>query len=124
MNEHRQDLLSAFLDGEPVDTAEILGVLDTAGGRDAAIDFLRFRAAAQGGARPSEAFYERVRPMLAAPGPRAGAWREWRFAAALALSAAVGMWAGSTFVEPPADVPPVPARVVEFQPGVDWLPIE
>ena len=119
-----QDLLSAFLDGEEVRTAEILGLLDTPSGQRAALDFLRLRAATQSEARPSEAFYERVRPLLIRRGPRAGHWINWRFAAGLVLSATVGLWAGSTFVEPPVDGPPVPVRIVEFEPGVDWQSTE
>ncbi len=122
MNE--QDLLSAFFDGEEVRTAAILGLLDTPSGQHAAIDFLRLRAATQSDAHPSEAFYGRVRPLLIQRGPRVGHWINWRFAAGLVFSAAVGLWAGSTFVEPPVDGPPVPVRIVEFEPGVDWQSTE
>ena len=112
MNE--QDLLSAFFDGEEVRTAAILGLLDTPSGQRAAIDFLRLRAATQSDAHPSEAFYGRVRPLLIQRGPRVGHWINWRFAAGLVFSAAVGLWLGSTFVEPPVTAHRYPYELSNF----------
>jgi hypothetical protein len=145
------EVLSAFLDGEVVDPKRLAEALSAPGAREALRDFALIRAEVLADeSRPGDAFYQTMGPLLATPsapdatGARPSSRGEhaalpphqrwWAVAvpvpaaalAALAvLFVALGLWAWRPLGgrgEPGADMPPVPDRVVEWQPGVDWTP--
>jgi len=118
------EVLSAFVDGERVEPAELASALGEAGAREALIDFVRFRAALADDSRPSEAFVERVRRRL---GGRRPPWRArpLRLVAAAAVLALAALDLGRRFRPAgPADEPPPVSRVIRYEPGVDWLPVQ
>lgn len=111
------ELLSALIDREPVDPDVLARVLEKPKPRTLLVDFVRLRASLLDDEHevPAE---RRAAPIPTASGRRFG--RTWmRVAAALVLVAAAsgGLWVRAWLTE---DRPPTPARVVEFQPGVDW----
>lgn len=112
-----REVLSALIDGEAVDPDTLERVLADTDSRSLLVEFVRLRNAI---ARDDEAAsavrytdghfrmrYSRTRSVL------------WGAAAILLLlvSGGGGWWLGARFAQ---DGPPSPARVVEFQPGVDW----
>jgi RNA polymerase sigma factor (sigma-70 family) len=121
------EVLSAFVDGEQVEPAELASALDEPGAREALIDLVRFRAALADDSRPSQAFVERMRERL---GGRRAPWRARPLrlgaAAAVLALAAVGALDLSRRLrpEPPPDEPPAVSRVIRYKPGVDWLPVQ
>ena len=121
------EVLSAFVDGERVEPAELASALGEPGAREALIDFVRLRAALADDSRPSQAFVERMQERLGgrrAP-LRARPLRLVAAAAVLAL-AAVGALDLGRRLRPtrPADEPPPVSRVIRYEPGVDWLPVQ
>ena len=125
------ELLSAFLDGEPVDPKELANALAEPGARDAMRDFVLLRAEMQSDAsRPSHGFYKTMSRALGAhPEPR----RWWRLsvpipapalamAALLVLVMGLGLLSVRRGAPTPREPlrPPVPQRVIHFVPGVDW----
>jgi negative regulator of sigma E activity len=122
-----KEVLSAFVDGERVEPAELASALGEPGAREALIDFVRLRAALADDSRPSEAFVERVRKRL---GSRRAAWRARPVrlvaaAAVLALAALGALDLGRRFRPAgPADEPPAVSRVIRYEPGVDWMPVQ
>jgi hypothetical protein len=131
-------ILSAVLDGEDVDAARLLEALERPGALDAMKDIARLRAAIRKEApTPSEDFYARMGSVLRPA--RGRAWRaealseraarpprHGRLLAALAAATVlvvVGGALGWKYRERLAitrEAPPVPARIVTFEPGVDW----
>jgi negative regulator of sigma E activity len=122
MSAETSQILSAFVDGEPVDAEALAHALLESGGRDTLIDFVLVRGALVDDSRPSEAFYAAMGKRLT-PRWRRGLrpLRVLAAAAVLAL-AVVGLFdLGSRLASRPrADEPPAPTRVLRFEPGVDW----
>ncbi|HKQ61805.1 MAG TPA: hypothetical protein VJS92_10960 [Candidatus Polarisedimenticolaceae bacterium] len=128
MNHDPLELLSALLDGEDVDPRELAVALTAPGAREALRDFAFVRAEIRDdGARPSHEFYERMKPALGlAVRPRL--WHRVVTVPAPAMVAllvvAVGLSAWivtrPTTSPGPEALPPVPQRVLHFEPGVDW----
>jgi hypothetical protein len=120
------EILSAFVDGETVDADALAAALSAPGGRETLIDFVRLREAVDEDERPSEPFVRRMRKRLA--GARWDTGRAVRFAAAAAIAALAVVGAADlirgTRARPSADEPPPVARVIRFEPGVDWYPVE
>jgi len=121
------EVLSAFVDGEAVDPAELAAALGEPGAREVLIDFIRLRAAVADESRPSDALVQRIRKRL---GGRVGrqAPRLLRLAAAAVITALATL---GTFdlvrglrPGPGPDEPPVATRVIHFEPGVDWKPVQ
>ena len=108
-----RDVLSALLDREPVDADVLAQVLEDRQARALLVDFVRLRRLVTSDA-DAEAFEAPpssiTRSRLTRPSWLAAA-------AAVVLSAVVGGW---WVLERSADEPPIPARVVHFEPGVDW----
>jgi hypothetical protein len=105
------ELLSALLDGEPVEPAALARVLEDPEGRRTLVAFATLRARAQSPA-PGEAVWAgRQTPLARAP---AGTWRLAAAAAVLVAAVAAGM-----FVVQRAgpEGPPEPSRVVQLDPG-------
>jgi hypothetical protein len=121
------EVLSAFVDGERVEPAELASALGEPGAREALIDFVRLRAALADDSRPSQAFVERMQERL---GGRRAPWRARPLrlvaAAAVLALAAVGALDLGRRLRPtrPADEPPPVSRVIRYEPGVDWLPVQ
>jgi hypothetical protein len=119
------EVLSALLDREPVDVAQLGRSLEDPRGRRALVDFVRLRQATDADdARPRAEFYARVHR------ERGSRWRiiSQRISmpvAAAALLAVVGGFLLSSAVfwgESGSARPPEATRVLRFEPGVDWQP--
>jgi hypothetical protein len=98
-------VISAFLDGEPFDPAELGRALSAPAGRQMLIDFVSLRQLVvdEGPQTSSARAYRR------------SAWTGWLVAAALAL--AIG---GAWLMTPKGSTPPKPDRVITLERGVDW----
>ena len=123
----REDLevLSAVLDGDPVDIAQLEAALETPEGRKVFVDFVRVRqTAASDNAMPRREFSERALEQVTVSRRIRTRGLPFPVAAAAIL---VAMLLGSLLnldsirQERPA-APPEPARVLRFEPGVDWKP--
>jgi hypothetical protein len=118
------EVLSALLDGEPVEAEVLAAALLAPGAREALVDFARLRGAvADDDARPSPAFYAAMTAGLSAePRRRSVAWRVARGLAAAVVLALAGLGAASlpSLRQPAAEEPPRATRVLRFTPGVDW----
>ena len=110
-------------------TSSTVGQLETAledpAGRRAFVDFVRLRqAAANDHVLPRREFYDRVAGDLSSK--RRITARSLPFplaAAAILLAMLLGSLVDLSFIRPDAPVaPPEPARVLRFEPGVDWQP--
>jgi hypothetical protein len=117
------EVVSAFVDGEPVDAGELASALAAPGGREALLDFMLLRARLVDGAEPSPGFVERMRRRL---GGRTGA-PGWARVVGLAAAAAVLALAtlgaldlGRALRGNRPDEPPEATRVIRYEPGVDW----
>jgi hypothetical protein len=119
------EVLSALLDREPVDVAQLERSLEDPRGRRALVDFVRLRQATEADdARPRTEFYGRVRR------ERGSRWHiiSRRISvpvAAAALLAVLGGFLLSSVVfwgESRSARPPEATRVIRFEPGVDWQP--
>jgi negative regulator of sigma E activity len=121
MNTMHTEILSALVDGEPVDLERLSAALDDAEARRALVDFVRLREAARSDSAALPASLSQLRK---APATR----QLLRLAAAAAVLLFVFIaglltpmpWddRDSNGVQPP----PQPVRVEKFQPGVDWHP--
>jgi hypothetical protein len=139
MTSPNPELITACLDGEPVDPDELARLLNSAEARDLVCDLLVLRAATGADERePSREFYEHVRnrmpgsPLLSKRRPR-GARPALRalVAAAALLAAMLAGWGlhglapefstdGAVSRADATEDPPEPTRVVRFERGVDW----
>ncbi len=141
MQERDLEILSAFVDGEAVDTAHLVEMLEQPVGHAALLDFLRLRETLERDPRrPSPALVTVLDDRFARPLP----WW-WRPAPLpMAIPAAMAAFAAVVFSfwlwwKPPlppegtpqaatpaertaASEPPVPNRVLYFEAGVDWHP--
>jgi len=122
MSQDPLEVLSAFMDGEPVAPDALAAALLAPGAREALLDFAALRAGLAGDdARPSLAFHRAMSGIL---GRRAQpVWRVMRRAAAVVVLALAALGAISLerrFRGNPAEEPPRPSRVIQFTPGVDW----
>jgi hypothetical protein len=121
-------VLSAYVDGEPVEPGAVLEALDSEEGRLALADFVRLRLITAAHGTPSPEFYARMRDAVPVIAPRTRRPPAWTMGAALAASLAFGFWIGSAVASrnavPSGSValggPPKAARVIELLPGVDW----
>jgi hypothetical protein len=118
MNTTHTEILSALLDGEPVDPALLAASLEDADARAALVDFVRLREAARSDDSPLPASLQRLRQT-------GRSHRVIRYAAAaavLVLMFVAGLLTPRPGRTDPAgtDEPPQPTRVEKFEPGVDW----
>lgn len=129
MNPDPLVLVSAFLDGETTDTAELAAALAAPGAREALVDFVLIRAeAGEDRSTPSARFYTAMEQELRrGPIPRVRPrFRRASFAVAAVLLVGLGVAIGfaiqgrrSGSLEPHA--PPEATREVRFTEGVDWF---
>jgi hypothetical protein len=120
------EVLSAVLDGDTVDIGQLQSALENPAGRRVLLDFVRLRqTAANDNMTPRREFYDRVPGALTLN--RRAQTRSLPFpvaAAAILLAMLLGSLVNLNFIrqdgEPSA--PPEPARVLKFEPGVDWQP--
>jgi hypothetical protein len=119
------EVLSAVLDGDAVDIDLLESALDDLEGRRTFVDFVRIRqTAATDNAVPQREFSERALEQLAVnrrilarglPFPVA--------AAAILMAMLLGSLVNLDSIRKERPVaPPEPARVLRFEPGVDWKP--
>jgi hypothetical protein len=120
------EVLSAVLDGDPVDIAQLETTLDNSEGRRAFVDFVRVRqTAASDNATPRREFYEGVVRDLTLNQPVRRRGLPFPLAAAAVLGAMLfGSMLDLNFIRRDAvpAAPPEPTRVLRFEPGVDWQP--
>jgi hypothetical protein len=125
METDAKEILSAFIDGEPVDAAALASALGEPGAREVLVDFVLLRAALADEAEPPAALVEKIRGRLRP--------RSWDFpirrslrlvaAAAVLVLALLGALDLPKMIRPvSSDEPPTPTRVIRFEPGVDWGP--
>ena len=113
------EVFSALLDGEAVDADRLAAALDDPAARGALIDFVRLRAAVRTGDDPLPA-------SLKSPLGRRTRVRLLRWPAAAAVVVLVflaGLLAPRPWNQtapPSSELPPEPARIEKFVPGVDW----
>ena len=116
MNEMHSELMSAFVDGEPVDPDSLAAALQDDEARQVLVDFVRLREAARRA--------DREMPPSLATLRRKPAWQmtvPLPAVAALVLVALLASWfmPRAARIDGPPD-PPAPARTLTFEPGVDW----
>ena len=120
MNETSTDMISAFLDNEPVDPDELASALEDAAGRALLVDFVRVRQAV---ARADDPLPASLATLRARPIARVALVR-WTAAAALLLLFFLAGWMSprpfTSADDAPESAPPAPTRVEKFVPGVDW----
>lgn len=119
------EVLSAVLDGDAVDIGQLETALADPEGRQVFVDFVSLRqAAATDHTKPLREFSERALEILTVSHRIKVRGLPFPVAAAAIL---VAMLLGSLLnfdsirQERPA-APPEPARVLRFEPGVDWQP--
>lgn len=114
------ELISAFIDGEPVDPVRLADALGTQAGREYLVDLLRL------GTLVAEAETDAV---VDAPRSVRGDSRRWLIAAAAALVVGLGAFAAGMQVGQqglPASTTaqqrdaPTPDRVIELREGIEW----
>ena len=120
MNTIHTEVLSAFVDGEPVDPVLLAAALEDPDARAAMVDFVRFRDAARADPTALPAGLARLRQP--SPLPRVLRWTA--AAAVLALMFVAGLLMPQPWRQNPAgsEAPPQPTRIERFEPGVDWHP--
>ena len=120
MHDEALELLSAFVDGEVVDSRALAEALSQPGAREALRDWTLLRAELQDGAKPSPAFYARMDASLvraAEPWWRRAVPIPWpALAAAGGIVLAMVLFAGRERPE----APPFPTRTFTFEEGVEW----
>lgn len=117
MNTTHTEILSALLDGEPVEPALLTAALDDPEARAALVDFVRLRNAARADEPALPATLQRMRE----PRQRARVLRWTAAAAVLALMFIAGLLTPVSWRDAPdVDAPPQPTRTEKFMPGVDW----
>lgn len=129
MSHDPMEILSSFMDGEEVEPAALAEALTVSGARETLLDFALLRARLRDDpARPGFEFYRAMEPLLA-DRPDRSWWRKLVPVPAPALAVLVlagmglGIWGGLELrrVERTrVESPPVPDRVLHFEPGVDW----
>lgn len=122
-----KEVLTAFVDGEPVDPGELASALAEPGAREAVLDFMLLRARLLDAAEPSSGFVDRMRGQLGERSGGIGLRRSLRLVAAAAILALAGVGALDLMqlVHPAhSDDPPEPTRVIRYEPGVDWRPLD
>jgi hypothetical protein len=113
------EILSALLDGEPVDADRLALTLEDASARATLVDFVRLRTVARDD-EPVPASVSRLRRRSAAQLLR------WPAVAAALLVVFLAGWfaprpsRGPSPSSASTELPPEPARVEKFVPGVDW----
>jgi negative regulator of sigma E activity len=119
------EVLSALLDGDAVDIRLLETALENPEGRRVFVDFVRLRQTAVSDDAPPREFHDRVLGSLT---PKRRTWaRSVPFplaAAAVLLAMLFGSILDLDFISQDLNpaAPPEAARVLRFEPGVDWQP--
>ena len=114
------EVLSALLDGEPIDVDRLAAALEDPTGRATLIDFVRLRAAVRTESEPlPPSLLQRRQTGLPASVLR------WPAAAAILFVVFLAGWFAprpwnADVPATPSDAPPQPTRIEKFVPGVDW----
>jgi len=121
MNETSTQIISAFVDNEPVDPDGLAAVLEDPASRAMLIDFVRLRQEVAGPDVPLPRSLARLRSRQAVA--RLPIVR-WSAAAALLVLVFLAGWMSPRPLlssdDTAVSAPPQPARVEKFVPGVDW----
>jgi len=118
MNDHDTEVLSALLDGEPFDPAELVAALSRPAACETLREFARLRVAVlEDQSQPSPALEPGLREIMA-EARRRPALRRWLAASAAAALVATALWLGLWSDRQPQ--PPEPQRILRFERGVDW----
>lgn len=124
MKDESFEILSAFVDGEPVDPGALTEALLSPGGREALVDFARLRSAVGADdSRPSAGFYREMERQLGGRLPSWTSWHVLRRAAAVVVLGLAGLGINdlvTRLLDGRSDEPPRATRVLRFTPGVDW----
>lgn len=125
MTQDPLQILSALLDGEPVEPDVLAAALLAPGAREALVDFVRLRAAVTADdSRPSPKLHAAIGDALGRR--RASGRTAWRMAQATAAAVVLGLAAfgamslGGRLQDGATEHPPRATRVLQFEPGVDW----
>lgn len=129
-----EEILSAFVDGEPVEPRALLAALEGPDALPVLRDFIRLRVDVAGpGSGPSVEWGRRVSDLMA--DARRPTWRRSvrvPLPAAVAAGVALAVTAGALLIGRPSGTPPAPAsaaepasaptaqRVVQFEPEKEW----
>jgi hypothetical protein len=119
------EILSALMDGEPVEPDLLAAALLAPGAREALVDFAGLRAElGADDSRPSPRLYRATELVLGRRrGPARPVWRLLQSAAAvvvLALAALGALSLRTRFYGRGPEEPPQATRIIQFTPGVDW----
>ncbi len=125
MSHERFAVLSDLIDGQPVDPAAVQQALNDPAGVDQLVEFTRLRSELlRDDAEPSNETEARIRRLVGTDAVRRQRARMFAVAAVLAVAL---FWAGGLLgrvrSKPDRERPPIPTRVVRFEPGVDWHPV-
>jgi hypothetical protein len=125
MSQDSLEVLSSFMDGEPVDADVLAAALLAPGARETLVDFAGLRAGlAADDSVPSPALHRAIDRMFGRHrGHGRPAWRLLQSAAAvvvLALAALGAMSLRTRFYGRGPEEPPHATRIIQFTPGVDW----
>jgi len=119
------EILSALMDGEPVAPDVLAAALLAPGAREALVDFAGLRAElAADDSVPSPALHRAMDKILGrSRGHGRPVWRVLQSAAGvvvLVLAALGAMSLRTRFYGRGPEEPPLPTRIIQFTPGVDW----
>jgi len=121
MDSDVKEVLSAFVDGETVDIAELTSALAEPGAREALVDFVRLRLAFSDESRPSATFARQMRQRLGGETvPRMVRPLRLAAAAVIAVLALFGAFGLGRRLRLDQEEPPEPTRIIRFEPGIDW----
>ncbi len=126
MTDDRFEILSAFVDGEPVDPGVLAELLALPGARETLIDFVLLRAQIrEDSSHPGAGFYRSMERAVRARVLRfhSRTLRGVAGVAAAAVLVTLGLWVGHATRPRPPDAtsqPPLPQREIPFEFGVDW----
>jgi hypothetical protein len=127
MDAEVEEVISAFVDGEAIEASDLASALARPGAREALIDFVRLRSALADASAPSDGFVRDMRSKLVER-RRNALSRPLRLvaAAAVLVLASLGLLdlRRRLGVESQPDQPPPVARVIRYEPGVDWVPVQ
>src|SRR5690349_16069928 len=114
MNQQWEEALSALADGEDVDPVVLEAALVTPEGRGWLVEILRLRRLVRQDLEEPRSLAARTHPV------RPWRWTRSAVAAVIVALSVFGALDLAHRVQVAAEKPPKAARVVRFEPGVDW----
>lgn len=118
MSSAEWEVLSSLVDGEEVDPNELENVLAQPPARTFLVDCVRLRREVRTDARLCPEIEVELRQRVGLDRRR----RSWLTAVGLgAALLAVVLWLAAPYRQPQQEALPVPDRVIELEPGRDWI---